>query len=54
MIAFMDDTSRKIMSWDLLQDKKSATTAEVLTKTLGTPESLKPYMIWMDNGTEYL
>jgi hypothetical protein len=54
IIAFMDDGSRKIVGWKLLQDKNSKTVTKVLEKILQTPKQQKPYTIWTDNGKEFL
>jgi transposase InsO family protein len=52
MIAFIDDCSRRIMGWEFLSDKSSASTATVLRRVLAEVGE-KPLCVWSDNGTEF-
>jgi transposase InsO family protein len=52
MIAFIDDSSRRLMGWDFVADKASATQEEVLRRIIDETGQ-QPYALWSDNGTEF-
>jgi hypothetical protein len=51
LLAFIDDASRKIMGYSMLDDKSSKSAATALQRVLATEQ--KPYTIWTDNGGEF-
>jgi hypothetical protein len=54
IIAFIDDASRRIMGWSLLQDKTSLTTKHVLESILDNGNQPQPHTVWTDNGKEFM
>jgi transposase InsO family protein len=54
IIAFMDDTSRRIMGWEFLQDKNSITTRDILKRILDDNHQPQPYTVWTNKGGEFL
>jgi transposase InsO family protein len=54
LIAFIDDRTRLIMHYEVLEDKTMDSTAEALERALNQPEFPNPYMITIDNGGEFV
>lgn len=52
LIAFLDDRSRKIVHYEILDDKSSIATSNALLNALS--KNLKPKMIIFDNGKEFV
>jgi hypothetical protein len=52
MIAFMDDTTRFIVGWELLADKTAATCARFVARILNATR-LRPCVLGSDNGEEF-
>jgi transposase InsO family protein len=51
LMIILDDCSRKVLGWKLLADKESATTAEVLIKTISNYGPVAAFLT--DNGGEF-
>jgi hypothetical protein len=54
LISFLDDASRLIVGWDILTTKEAVVTSKCLEQTLQRRSPAKPFVLWSDNGTEFL
>jgi transposase InsO family protein len=54
IIAFLDDASRLIVGWNWMESKHSRIAADRLNKTLNEIAPVKPYVLWSDNGGEFM
>jgi hypothetical protein len=52
IVAFIDDASRRIMGWALLDNKRAETIRHVLERVM-QETAVEPHAIWSDNGTEF-
>jgi transposase InsO family protein len=53
LIAFLDDATRFIIGWRILETKDASNTARFLQDTLNQTKPVKPFVLWSDNGTEF-
>jgi transposase InsO family protein len=54
IIGYIDDASRVMQYWDFLRDKTSASVRATLMQALNRTNAARPYLIWSDNGGEYM
>jgi transposase InsO family protein len=53
LIAFLDDLTRMILHYEILEDKTMVSTAAALRRALGLKDVVIPYQITIDNGGEF-
>ena len=53
MIAFIDDSSRKVMGWSFLDRKRAKDAEAVLVRTM-EKTGVHPFSMWTDNGGEFM